>query len=127
MVEWPISSWTDRISTPAMTARLEGMPESVPGCPLKRIPVNAVTPGPIWTPLIPSTFSKKQAKSFGSKIPMKRAGQPEEVTPSELFPTSSESLYMTGQVLPSYWVAPWSMGEFDKLGKFPGQKLTRLA
>ena len=65
----------------------------------KRIRVNAVAPGPIWTPLIPSTFSKKEVKSFGSKVPMKRAGQPEEVAPSYLFLACDDASYMTGQVL----------------------------
>ena len=65
----------------------------------KGIRVNAVAPGPIWTPLIPSTFSKEEVQKFGSHVPMKRVGQPEEVAPSYLFLASSESSYMTGQVL----------------------------
>ena len=65
----------------------------------KGIRVNAVAPGPIWTPLIPSTFSEDEVQKFGSRVPMKRVGQPEEVAPSYLFLASSESSYMTGQVL----------------------------
>jgi NAD(P)-dependent dehydrogenase (short-subunit alcohol dehydrogenase family) len=63
------------------------------------IRVNAVAPGPIWTPLIPSTFSPDEVQKFGSHVPMKRVGQPEEVAPCYLFLASSDSSYMTGQVL----------------------------
>lgn len=65
----------------------------------KRIRVNAVAPGPIWTPLIPSTFPEEKVETFGSNVPLKRAGQPEEVAPSYLFLASDDSSYMTGQVL----------------------------
>lgn len=65
----------------------------------KKIRVNGVAPGPIWTPLIPSTFSEEEVKSFGADVPMKRAGQPEEVAPSYLFLASDDSSYMTGQIL----------------------------
>jgi NAD(P)-dependent dehydrogenase (short-subunit alcohol dehydrogenase family) len=65
----------------------------------KGIRVNAVAPGPIWTPLIPSTFSKDDMEKLGSHVPMKRVGQPEEVAPCYWFLASSESSYMTGQVL----------------------------
>ena len=65
----------------------------------KGIRVNAVAPGPIWTPLIASTFSKKQISEFGSDTPMERAGQPNEVATSFLFLASDDSSYMTGQVL----------------------------
>lgn len=65
----------------------------------RKIRVNAVAPGPIWTPLIPSTFSKEKVESFGSDTPMKRPGQPEEVAPSFLFLASDDGSYMTGQVL----------------------------
>lgn len=65
----------------------------------KKIRVNAVAPGPIWTPLIPSTFNKEKVASFGSDVPLRRAGQPEEVAPSFVFLASDDSSYMTGQVL----------------------------
>jgi NAD(P)-dependent dehydrogenase (short-subunit alcohol dehydrogenase family) len=65
----------------------------------KGIRVNAVAPGPIWTPLIPSTFPGEKVETFGSDVPMKRAGQPEEVAPSYVFLASDDSSYMTGQVL----------------------------
>jgi NAD(P)-dependent dehydrogenase (short-subunit alcohol dehydrogenase family) len=65
----------------------------------KKIRVNGVAPGPIWTPLIPSTFPEEKVKSFGSEVPMQRAGQPEEVAPSYVFLASSDSSYMSGQIL----------------------------
>jgi len=65
----------------------------------KKIRVNAVAPGPIWTPLIPSTFPPEEVASFGQDTPMKRAGQPEEVASCFLFLASNDSSYMTGQVL----------------------------
>lgn len=63
------------------------------------IRVNAVAPGPIWTPLIPSTFPPKKTATFGSDVPMKRAGEPAEVAPAFVFLASSDSSYFTGQVL----------------------------
>jgi NAD(P)-dependent dehydrogenase (short-subunit alcohol dehydrogenase family) len=63
------------------------------------IRVNAVAPGPIWTPLIPSTFPPEKVEKFGSDVPLKRAGQPEEVAPSFVFLASDDSSYMSGQVL----------------------------
>jgi NAD(P)-dependent dehydrogenase (short-subunit alcohol dehydrogenase family) len=65
----------------------------------KQIRVNAVAPGPIWTPLIPSTFPPDKVATFGSDVPLKRAGQPEEVAPSYVFLASKDSSYTTGQVL----------------------------
>lgn len=65
----------------------------------KGIRVNGVAPGPIWTPLIPSTFPEEKVKSFGSQVPMQRAGQPEEVAPSYVFLASDDSSYMSGQIL----------------------------
>ncbi len=65
----------------------------------KGIRVNAVAPGPIWTPLIPATMPEEKVTQFGQETPMKRAGQPEEVAPSYVFLASEDSSYMTGQVL----------------------------
>jgi NAD(P)-dependent dehydrogenase (short-subunit alcohol dehydrogenase family) len=65
----------------------------------KGIRVNGVAPGPIWTPLIPSTFDEKKVAEFGSDVPMGRAGEPNEVAPSYVFLASSDSSYMTGQML----------------------------
>ncbi|WP_134704665.1 SDR family oxidoreductase [Ammoniphilus sp. YIM 78166] len=63
------------------------------------IRVNGVAPGPIWTPLIPSTFSENQVATFGTDTTMKRAGQPAEVAPCYVFLASDDSSYMTGQML----------------------------
>ncbi|MFN6564625.1 MAG: SDR family oxidoreductase [Nostoc sp. ChiSLP01] len=65
----------------------------------KGIRVNAVAPGPIWTPLIPSTFPEEKVETFGKQVPMQRAGQPEEVAPSYVFLASDDASYMSGQVL----------------------------
>lgn len=65
----------------------------------KGIRVNGVAPGPIWTPLIPSTFPAEEVATFGSDVPMQRPGQPEEVAPSYVFLASDDSSYMTGQML----------------------------
>jgi NAD(P)-dependent dehydrogenase (short-subunit alcohol dehydrogenase family) len=65
----------------------------------KAIRVNAVAPGPIWTPLIPSTFPAEEVETFGSDVPLRRPGQPEEVAPSFVFLACDDSSYMTGQVL----------------------------
>lgn len=63
------------------------------------IRVNGVAPGPIWTPLIPSTFPAEQVAEFGSTTPMGRAGQPYELAPSYVFLASDDSSYITGQVI----------------------------
>lgn len=63
------------------------------------IRVNAVAPGPIWTPLIPATFPKEKVATFGSDVPMARTGQPNEVAPCYVFLATDDSSYMTGQVL----------------------------
>ena len=65
----------------------------------KGIRVNAVGPGPIWTPLIPSTFPEEKVASFGSDVPMKRPGQPDEVATAFVFLASNDSSYITGQVI----------------------------
>jgi NAD(P)-dependent dehydrogenase (short-subunit alcohol dehydrogenase family) len=65
----------------------------------KGIRVNAVAPGPIWTPLIPASFDAEHVAKFGSNVPLGRAGQPNEVAPSFLFLACEDSSYFTGQVL----------------------------
>jgi NAD(P)-dependent dehydrogenase (short-subunit alcohol dehydrogenase family) len=65
----------------------------------KYIRVNGVAPGPIWTPLIPSTFPEDKVEKFGGDVPLARAGQPEEVSPCYVFLASDDASYMTGQVL----------------------------
>jgi NAD(P)-dependent dehydrogenase (short-subunit alcohol dehydrogenase family) len=63
------------------------------------IRVNAVAPGPIWTPLIPATFDAGKVASQGDAVPLGRRGQPDEVAPSYIFLASEDAAYMTGQVL----------------------------
>lgn len=65
----------------------------------KGIRVNGVAPGPIWTPLIVSSFPGKKAAQHGSDVPMGRAGQPVEVAPSYLFLACDDSSYISGQIL----------------------------
>lgn len=65
----------------------------------KGIRVNGVAPGPIWTPLIPSTFPPDKVKTFGANVPMKRPGQPNEVAPSFLFLACEDSSYISGSFL----------------------------
>jgi NAD(P)-dependent dehydrogenase (short-subunit alcohol dehydrogenase family) len=66
----------------------------------KGIRVNAVAPGPIWTPFIPSSFPAEKIPTFGSTTPMKRAGQPEELAPAYVFLASNiSSSYITGQTI----------------------------
>lgn len=63
------------------------------------IRVNGVAPGPIWTPLIPSSFSAERVKVFGTDVPMKRAGQPFELAPAYVYLASDDSGYVSGQIL----------------------------
>jgi NAD(P)-dependent dehydrogenase (short-subunit alcohol dehydrogenase family) len=66
----------------------------------KGIRVNCVAPGPIWTPLIPSTMPDEAVKSFGENTPLGRAGQPAELAPAYVLLASDESSYMTGALIP---------------------------
>jgi NAD(P)-dependent dehydrogenase (short-subunit alcohol dehydrogenase family) len=65
----------------------------------KGIRVNAVAPGPIWTPLIPASFDAEKTARHGSSAPMERAGQPNEVAPCYVFLASEDASYISGQVL----------------------------
>lgn len=65
----------------------------------KGIRVNAVAPGPIWTPLIPATFDENKVSTFGSDVPLQRAGQPFEVAPAYVFLASTDSSYISGQTI----------------------------
>jgi len=65
----------------------------------KGIRVNGVAPGPIWTPLIPSTFTAKEVAEFGKDVPMKRPGQPSEIGPAYVFLASEDASYITGQII----------------------------
>jgi len=63
------------------------------------IRVNGVAPGPIWTPLIVASFNDQHVAEFGQNTPMQRASQPAEVAPCYVFLASSDSVYMSGQIL----------------------------
>jgi NAD(P)-dependent dehydrogenase (short-subunit alcohol dehydrogenase family) len=65
----------------------------------KGVRVNAVAPGPIWTPLIPSTLPKEKVRQFGKNTPMGRAGQPAELAPAFVFLASQDSSFITGEVI----------------------------
>lgn len=65
----------------------------------RKIRVNGVAPGPIWTPLIPASFDPKRVAEHGGSVPMQRPGQPNEVASCHVFLASEEASYMTGQVL----------------------------
>lgn len=64
-----------------------------------KIRVNAVAPGPVWTPLIPSSFKDSEVEIFGTDVPLKRAGQPFELAPAYLYLASDDSRYVTGQII----------------------------
>jgi NAD(P)-dependent dehydrogenase (short-subunit alcohol dehydrogenase family) len=65
----------------------------------KGIRVNGVAPGPVWTPLIPTTFSAKEVATFGSDTPLKRAADPVEIAYAYVFLASEDASYITGQVI----------------------------
>lgn len=84
----------------ATKGALVSFTRSLSGQLVKRdIRVNGVAPGPIWTPLIPATFDAEHVAQFGKKVPMGRAGQPDEVGPCFVFLASDDASYMTGQIL----------------------------
>ncbi len=67
----------------------------------KGIRVNAIAPGPVWTPLNPSEKEAKDVSAFGAKTPMGRPAQPEEIAPAYVFLASPQSAsYITGEILP---------------------------
>jgi NAD(P)-dependent dehydrogenase (short-subunit alcohol dehydrogenase family) len=80
----------------AIVAFTRSLSQSLAG---DKIRVNAVAPGPIWTPLIPSTFPPEKVETFGSTVPLGRAGEPEEVATCFVFLASDDSSYITGQVI----------------------------
>ncbi|MCL7746903.1 SDR family oxidoreductase [Halalkalibacter alkaliphilus] len=80
----------------AMVALTRSLSQSIVS---KGIRVNAVAPGPIWTPLIPASFPADQVATFGTSSPMGRPGQPAELAPSYVYLASDDSSYVTGQVL----------------------------
>jgi NAD(P)-dependent dehydrogenase (short-subunit alcohol dehydrogenase family) len=65
----------------------------------RKIRVNAVAPGPIWTPLIPASFTREKVAKFGQNTLLGRPGHPDEIAPSYVFLASDDSSYMTGQAL----------------------------
>ena len=65
----------------------------------RKIRVNGVAPGPVWTPLIASTFKPEKVSNFGSDVPMERAGEPAEIAPAYLFLASNDGAYLTGQFI----------------------------
>lgn len=65
----------------------------------RKIRVNAVAPGPVWTPLIPSTMPNESKETFGADTPMHRSGEPNEIAPAYVFLASGDSSYISGQVI----------------------------
>ncbi|MYL32271.1 SDR family oxidoreductase [Pontibacillus yanchengensis] len=80
----------------AITAFTRSLSENIVNLGIR---VNGVAPGPIWTPLIPSSFDAQKVSQFGTTTPMKRAGQPKEVAPIYVFLASEDASYMSGQMV----------------------------
>lgn len=80
----------------AIVAFTRSLAQSLAG---KKIRVNGVAPGPVWTPLIVGSFDKEKVSTFGSDVPMKRAGEPAEIATAYLFLASEDGSYFTGQIL----------------------------
>ncbi len=83
------------------------------------IRVNAIAPGPIWTPLIPATMPGDKVESFGEQTPMGRAGQPAELAPAYVFLASQESSYVTGEVLAVTGGQPLNSPSAARKGQVP--------
>ncbi|WP_153464956.1 SDR family oxidoreductase [Sediminibacillus terrae] len=80
----------------AIVGFTRSLSQNLAGIPIR---VNAVAPGPIWTPLIPSSFSAEFVTTFGQDVPFKRAGQPYELAPAYVYLASEDSSYVSGQVI----------------------------
>ncbi|MCG7589240.1 MULTISPECIES: SDR family oxidoreductase [unclassified Halomonas] len=84
----------------ATKGAIQGLVRSLAMSLMERgIRVNAVAPGPIWTPLIPVSFEDDKVAEFGNQVPMKRPGQPSEIGPAYVYLASEESSYMSGQTM----------------------------
>ncbi|WP_252106361.1 MULTISPECIES: SDR family oxidoreductase [unclassified Halomonas] len=84
----------------ATKGAIQGLMRSMAMSLMERgIRINAVAPGPVWTPLIPASMSEEKVESFGGQVPMKRAGQPSEMGPAYVYLASEDSSYMSGQTI----------------------------
>ncbi|WP_084157579.1 SDR family oxidoreductase [Oceanobacillus manasiensis] len=91
---------TDLIDYSATKGAITSFTRSLSGALADQgIRVNGVAPGPIWTPLIPSTFTEEKVDNFGGQTPMKRPGQPQELAPAYVYLASEDSSYVSGQML----------------------------
>ena len=91
---------TDLLDYSSTKGAIVSFTRALSGNLVKRgIRVNAVAPGPIWTPLIPASFSAEKVARFGKDVPMNRAGQPCELAPAYVYLASKDSSYVTGQVI----------------------------